>query len=77
MGDGQLAQLAEILIACHGADAEKAARIRANRCRRRNVPEWATLWRLVADHIREHSDELAGPRTSMNSSQNDISDKRE
>jgi hypothetical protein len=39
------------MLACHGAEAESAARKRANRCLRRKEPEWAALWREVADRI--------------------------
>jgi hypothetical protein len=39
------------MLACHGAEAESAARKRANRCTRRKEPEWAAAWREVADRI--------------------------
>jgi hypothetical protein len=48
------------MLACHGDDAESAARKRANRCLRRKEPEWAALWREVADRIaksRKRSEE--------------------
>jgi hypothetical protein len=51
MDDERVARLAEILIACHGISAENVARNHANRCRRRNEPEWAARWREVAGQI--------------------------
>lgn len=41
----------EVMAACHGVDAESAARKRANRCLRRKEPEWAAAWREVADRL--------------------------
>jgi hypothetical protein len=46
----------EVMIACHGDDAEIAARKRANRCLRRKEAEWAALWREVADRIAQSKD---------------------
>lgn len=51
MDDERVAQLADILVASHGVDAEKGARERVNRCRRRQEPEWAALWSKVAELI--------------------------
>lgn len=51
MDEAKIAKMIEIMLACHGADAEAAARKRANRCLRRKEPEWAALWREVADRL--------------------------
>jgi hypothetical protein len=51
MDEQRIQQMIEVMLACHGADAESAARKRANRCLRRKEPEWAALWREVADRI--------------------------
>jgi hypothetical protein len=51
MDEKHLQQMIEVMLACHGADAESAARKRANRCLRRKEPEWAAMWREVADRI--------------------------
>ena len=51
MDEDRLQQMIEVMLACHGADAESAARKRANRCLRRKEPDWAALWREVADRI--------------------------
>jgi hypothetical protein len=40
MGDNRIAELADVLIACHGAKAEEVPRSRQARCRRRQQPEW-------------------------------------
>jgi len=51
MDDQHIQQMIEVMLACHGAEAEIAARKRANRCLRRKEPEWAAMWREVADRI--------------------------
>jgi hypothetical protein len=60
MDEAHINKMMEVMLACHGDDAESAARKRANRCLRRKEPEWAALWREVADHIaksRKRSEE--------------------
>ena len=51
MDEQHIRQMIEVMQACHGAEAESAARKRANRCLRRKEPEWAALWREVAERI--------------------------
>lgn len=51
MDDAHIANMIEVMITCHGDQAEIAARKRANRCLRRKEAEWAALWREVADRI--------------------------
>lgn len=51
MDEAHIAKMMEIMVACHGADAESAARKRANRCLRRKEADWAALWREVADRL--------------------------
>jgi hypothetical protein len=51
MDEQHIQQMLAVMLACHGADAESAARKRANRCLRRKEPEWAALWREVAERI--------------------------
>ena len=51
MDDQHIQQMIGVMLACHGAEAESAARKRANRCLRRKEPEWAALWREVAERI--------------------------
>jgi len=51
MDDQHIQQMIEVMLACHGAEAETAARKRANRCLRRKEPEWAAMWSEVADRI--------------------------
>jgi hypothetical protein len=51
MDEQHIQQMIEVMLACHGAEAESAARKRANRCTRRKEPEWAAAWREVADRI--------------------------
>lgn len=46
-------QMMAVMTACHGDEAENAARKRANRCLRRKEPEWAALWREVADRLAQ------------------------
>jgi len=62
MDDQHIQQMIEVMLACHGAEAEIAARKRANRCLRRKEPEWAALWREVADRIArgEHNSPTHG-----------------
>jgi urease gamma subunit len=47
----RVAHLADILVGCHGAEAENLARKRANRCLRLKEMEWAALWFEVAEQI--------------------------
>jgi hypothetical protein len=51
MDEQHIEQMIEVMLSCHGAEAESAARKRANRCLRRKEPEWAAMWREVADRI--------------------------
>jgi phage baseplate assembly protein gpV len=51
MDEQHIQQMIEVMLACHGAEADSAARKRANRCLRRKEPEWAAMWREVADRI--------------------------
>lgn len=51
MDEQHIQQMIGVMLACHGAEAESAARKRANRCLRRKEPEWAALWREVAERI--------------------------
>lgn len=51
MDEAHIATMIGVMIACHGDQAEIAARKRANRCLRRKETEWAALWREVADRI--------------------------
>ena len=51
MDEAHIKKMIEVMVACHGAEAESAARKRANRCVRRKEPEWAALWREVADRL--------------------------
>lgn len=51
MDEQHIQHMLEVMLACHGAEAESAARKRANRCLRRKEPEWAALWREVAERI--------------------------
>ncbi|HEY1505933.1 MAG TPA: hypothetical protein VGF92_16630 [Stellaceae bacterium] len=51
MDEQHIQQMIDVMLACHGAEAESAARKRANRCLRRKEAEWAVLWREVADRI--------------------------
>jgi hypothetical protein len=60
MDEQHIQQMIEVMLACHGAEAESAARKRANRCLRRKEPEWATMWREVADRIARS--QSASPR---------------
>ena len=53
MDEHHIRKMIEVMLACHGADAENAARKRANRCLRRKEPEWAALWREVADRLAQ------------------------
>ena len=59
MDESHIQKMIEVMLACHGADAENAARKRANRCLRRKEPEWAALWREVADRLAQRP----SPRT--------------
>jgi hypothetical protein len=61
MDDLQIEKMIEVMIACHGADAESAARKRANRCMRRKEAEWAQVWREVADRIAQRRDSTPHP----------------
>ena len=51
MDEAHIKRMIDVMIACHGVDAESAARKRANRCLRRKEAEWATLWREVAERL--------------------------
>lgn len=56
----RVAQLVDILVACHGAEAENLARKRANRCLRLGQTEWAALWFEVAEQIAKRGTPAAG-----------------
>ena len=45
-----------VMLACHRAKAEDVVRKRAARCLRRKEPEWAALWREVAERIARGGD---------------------
>jgi hypothetical protein len=49
--DAYLGPLIEVLINCHGPNAENVARKRSGRCRRSKQLEWAERWDKVAEHI--------------------------
>jgi len=51
MDEAHIKKMMEVMVACHGAEAESAARKRANRCLRRKEADWAALWREVADRL--------------------------
>ena len=51
MDEQHIQQMVDVMLECHGKDAESAARKRANRCLRRKEPEWAAIWREVADRL--------------------------
>lgn len=53
MDEAQIEKMIEVMIACHGDDAEAAARKRASRCMRRKTAEWAAVWREVANRIAQ------------------------
>ncbi len=55
MDDAHIKRMIDVMVACHGADAESAARKRANRCLRRKEADWAALWREVADRLAQAS----------------------
>jgi len=55
MENDRIFQLADILMACHGADAEQIARKRGRRCLQRKELEWAQVWRDVAEYISKRS----------------------
>lgn len=57
MDESHIATMIEVMIACHGDQAEIAARKRANRCLRRKEMEWAALWREVADRLAKAQSE--------------------
>ena len=65
MDEAHIQKMIEVMLACHGADAETAARKRANRCLRRKEPEWAALWREVADRIARHPSPHAADEPPM------------
>lgn len=56
MDEQRIRQMIEIMLACHGAEAETNALKRANRCLRRMEPEWAALWREVPDRIARQNE---------------------
>jgi hypothetical protein len=47
----RVTQFADLLIACHGPDAEKVARRRANKSMARGEQQWAQLYDAVAGEI--------------------------
>lgn len=49
--DAYLEPLVEVLIDCHGENAENVARKRSGRCRRSEQLEWAERWNKVAEYI--------------------------
>ena len=51
MDDDRVAQFTELLIARHGADAEKFALQRSQRCLRQGETKWAELYREVAAEL--------------------------
>ncbi|HLI21717.1 MAG TPA: hypothetical protein VKV32_11395 [Stellaceae bacterium] len=53
MDEAHIRKMIEVMITCHGDEAESAARKRANRCLRRKEAEWAELWREVADRLAQ------------------------
>jgi hypothetical protein len=55
MDDDRIAELTNILIACHGADAEHIARVRQRRCKRRGEPPWEAAWGKVAKVIADQN----------------------
>ena len=63
MDENHIQKMIEVMLACHGAEAESAARKRANRCLRRKEPEWAALWREVADRIARRQSPHAADET--------------
>jgi hypothetical protein len=63
MDEQHIEQMLAVMLACHGAEAESAARKRANRCLRRKEPEWAALWREVAERIARGERGAALPST--------------
>jgi hypothetical protein len=61
MDEQHIQQMIGVMLACHGAEAESAARKRANRCLRRKEPEWAALWREVAERLARGDHGTAPP----------------
>jgi hypothetical protein len=51
MGDERSIQFADLLITCHGSEAEKIARQRARKCLERGETGWAELYAKVAEEI--------------------------
>jgi len=47
--DAYLGRLVEVLINCHGPNAENVARKRSGRCRRSEQLEWVERWDKVAN----------------------------
>ena len=59
MDETHVEKMIDVMIACHGEEAEIAARKRANRCLRRRQPQWAAIWREVADRIAMRNQQAA------------------
>jgi hypothetical protein len=51
LDETHIEKMIALMNACHGDHGEMVARKRANRCLRRREPEWAALWREVAERI--------------------------
>jgi hypothetical protein len=51
MTEDRTSLFADILIACHGGEAEKIARRRAERSLTRKAPDWAEMYLKVAAEI--------------------------
>jgi hypothetical protein len=51
-----------IMVACHGADAEKQARKLSKRCKRRLQLDWAEKWWDVAERIADGGGEVGDGR---------------
>ena len=64
MDEQHIQQMIDVMLSCHGVGAESAARKRANRCLRRKEPEWAAMWREVADRIARSQAGAVDPRPS-------------
>ena len=56
MDEQQIHRMIGVMLACHRAKAEDVVRKRAARCLRRKEPEWAALWREVAERIARGGD---------------------
>jgi len=58
MHDESVFEFTELLIACHGIDAEKIARERARKWSDRSEPQWAELYGKVAEEIARRQPSL-------------------